>query len=49
MAAPFSRTPVTAFREQLNSSFWFAPAVMVVVAVALFFLMIEVDAVGDVA
>jgi len=49
MAASFSITRVTAFWGRLNSSFWFVPAVMAVVAVALSFLLIEVDALRDVA
>jgi len=44
MAASFSMTRVTAFWGRLNSSFWFVPAVMAVVAVALSFVLIEVDA-----
>ena len=37
-------TRVVAFWGRLNSSFWFVPTVMTVVAVALSFLLIEVDA-----
>lgn len=48
MAASFSITRVIAFWSRLNSSFWFMPAVMAVVAVALSFLFIEVDALRDV-
>ena len=44
MAASFSITRVTAFWERLNSSFWFVPAVMSVGAVAVSYLLIEVDA-----
>lgn len=44
MAASFSITRVTALWGRLNSSFWFVPAVMAIVAVALSFLLIEVDA-----
>lgn len=43
MAATFSITRVFAFWDRLNSSFWFVPALMVIVAVALSFLLIEVD------
>ncbi len=43
MAAEFSMTRVTAFWGRLNSSFWFVPTVMAVVAVSLSFLLIEVD------
>ena len=43
MAASFSITRVTAFWGRLNSSFWFMPAVMAVIAVAFSFLLIEVD------
>ena len=49
MAASFSITRVTAFWGRLNSSFWFVPAVMAVSAVALSFVLIEVDALRDVA
>ncbi len=48
MAASFSITRVTAFWGRLNSSFWFVPAVMAVVAVALSFVLIEVDTLRDV-
>ncbi len=44
MAASISITRVTAFWGRLNSSFWFVPSVMSVAAVALSFLLIEVDA-----
>ena len=44
MAASFSITRVTAFWGRLNSSFWFIPAVMALVAVALSFLLVELDA-----
>jgi len=44
MAASFSITRVTAFWGRLNSSFWFVPAVMSVGAVAVRYLLIEVDA-----
>jgi len=44
MAASFSITRVTAFWGRLNSSFWFVPTVMAVAAVALSYLLIEVDA-----
>jgi uncharacterized membrane protein len=44
MAASFSITRVTAFWGRLNSSFWLVPAVMALIAVALSFLIIEVDA-----
>jgi len=43
MAASFSITRVTAFWGRLNSSFWFVPAVMAVMAVAFSFLLIEID------
>ena len=49
MAASFSITRVTALWGRLNSSFWFVPAVMAVVAVALSFLIVEVDALRDVS
>ncbi len=49
MAAAFSLTRVTAFWSRLNSSFWFVPAVMAVAAVALSFILIEVDAAHQVA
>ncbi|WP_081625913.1 DUF2254 domain-containing protein [Yoonia vestfoldensis] len=49
MAASFSITRVTAVWGQLNSSFWFVPAVMALSAVALSFVLIEVDALRDVA
>jgi len=48
MAALFSLTRVTALWGRLNSSFWFVPTVMAVVAVALSFLLIEVDVLRDV-
>jgi len=48
MAAAFSMTRVTAFWERLNSSFWFVPAVMAVAAVAVSYVLIEVDAQRDV-
>lgn len=44
MAVAFSITRITALWGRLNSSFWFVPAVMAVVAVAQSFLLIEVDA-----
>ena len=47
MAASFSITRVTAFWGRLNSSFWFVPTVMAVAAVALSFLLIEIDALND--
>jgi uncharacterized membrane protein len=43
MVASFSMTRVIAFWGELNSSFWFVPTVMALVAVALSFLLIEVD------
>ncbi|WP_323796641.1 DUF2254 domain-containing protein [Nisaea sp.] len=43
MAASYSITRVIALWDRLNSSFWFVPTVMVIVAVALSFLFIEVD------
>ena len=49
MAASFSTTRITALWERLNSSFWFVPAVMALVSVALSFVLIEVDALRDVA
>ncbi|MEF2549517.1 DUF2254 family protein [Aurantimonas sp. E1-2-R+4] len=49
MAASFSITRVTAFWGRLNSSFWFVPAAMGLLAVALSFVLIEVDALRDVA
>jgi uncharacterized membrane protein len=49
MAASFSLTRVSAFWGRLNSSFWFVPAVMAVVAIALSFVLIEVDAFRDAA
>ncbi len=49
MAASFSITRVTAFWARLNASFWFVPAVMAVVAVALSFILIEVDVLSDAA
>ncbi|WP_193173738.1 DUF2254 domain-containing protein [Nisaea nitritireducens] len=48
MAASFSITRVIAFWDRLNSSFWFVPALMAIVAVALSFLLIEVDTLRDV-
>jgi uncharacterized membrane protein len=48
MAASFSITRVTAFWGRLNSSFWFVPAMMALFAVALSFVLIEVDALRDV-
>jgi len=44
MAAAFSMTRITAFWGRLNSSFWFVPTVMAVAAVALSYLLIEIDA-----
>jgi uncharacterized membrane protein len=49
MVASFSITRVTAFWGRLNSSFWFVPAVMSLSAIALSFVLIEVDALRDVA
>jgi len=49
MAVSFSITRVTAFWGRLNSSFWFVPAVMALLAVALSFVLIEVDALRDAA
>ncbi len=49
MAASLSITRVTAFWGRLNSSFWFVPAVMALLAIALSFVLIEVDALRDVA
>jgi uncharacterized membrane protein len=49
MAVSFSITRVTAFWGRLNSSFWFVPAVMALSAVALSFVLIEVDTLRDVA
>jgi uncharacterized membrane protein len=49
MAASFSITRVTAFWGRLNSSFWFLPAAMALLAVTLSFVLIEVDALLDVA
>ncbi len=49
MAASFSITRVAAFWGRLNSSFWFVPAVMALLAVALSFVLIEVDALRDAA
>lgn len=49
MAAKFSMTRVTAFWSRLNSSFWFVPSVMAMAAVALSFLLIEIDARRDIA
>lgn len=43
MAASFSLTRVSALWSRLNSSFWFVPSVMAVLAVALSFALIEVD------
>jgi uncharacterized membrane protein len=43
MAVSFSITRVTALWDRLNSSFWFVPALMAVMAVALSFLLIEID------
>ncbi len=48
MAASFSITRVTAFWGRLNASFWFVPAVMALLAVALSFVLIKVDALLDV-
>lgn len=48
MVASFSITRIIAIWDRLNSSFWFVPALMVVVAVALSFLLIEVDTLRDV-
>jgi len=44
MAVSLSITRVTASWGRVNSSFWFVPAVMAVVAVAFSLLLIEVDA-----
>ena len=49
MAASFSITRVTALWGRLNSSFWFVPAAMALSAIALSFVLIEVDALRDVA
>jgi uncharacterized membrane protein len=49
MAASFSITRVTAFWGRLNASFWFVPAVMALLAIVLSFVLIEVDALRDVA
>jgi uncharacterized membrane protein len=49
MAASFSITRVTAFWGRLNASFWFVPAVMALLAISLAFVLIEVDALRDVA
>ncbi len=43
MVKSFSITRVSAIWERLNSSFWFVPTMMCVVAVGLSFLLIEVD------
>jgi uncharacterized membrane protein len=48
MAVSFSITRVTAFWERLNSSFWFVPAAMALLAVTLSFVLIEVDILLDV-
>ncbi|MEO9902933.1 DUF2254 family protein [Nisaea sp.] len=48
MVTSFSITRGIAIWDRLNSSFWFVPALMVVVAVALSFLLIEVDTLRDV-
>jgi uncharacterized membrane protein len=48
MAASFSITRVTAFWGRLNASFWFVPAVMALLAIALSFVLIEVDTLRDV-
>ena len=48
MAVSFSLTRVTALWARLNSSFWFVPAVMAAVAVALSYLFIQVDSLLDV-
>jgi uncharacterized membrane protein len=48
MAASFSITRVTAFWGRLNASFWFVPAAMALSAVALSFVLIEVDTLLDV-
>lgn len=48
MAASFSITRVTVFWERLNSSFWFVPAAMALMAVTLSFVLIEVDTLLDV-
>ena len=48
MAVSFSLTRVTALWGRLNSSFWFVPAIMAVVAVALSFVFMQVDAFIDV-
>jgi len=44
MAASFSTTHIAAFWGRLNSSFWFVPTVLAMVAVALSYLLIEIDA-----
>jgi uncharacterized membrane protein len=49
MVASFSITRVAAFWGRLNSSFWFVPAAMGLSAIALSFVLIEVDALRDVA
>jgi uncharacterized membrane protein len=49
MVASFSITRVTAFWGRLNSSFWFVPAAMALSAVALSFVLIQVDALRDAA
>jgi hypothetical protein len=49
MAASFSITRVSALWGRLNSSFWFVPAAMALSAIALSFVLIEVDALRDVA
>ncbi|KIN71479.1 DUF2254 domain-containing protein [Sulfitobacter guttiformis] len=49
MAASFSITRVTALWGRLNSSFWFVPAAMALSAIALSFVLIEVDGLLDVA
>src|SRR5680860_988052 len=49
MAASFSITRVTAFWGRLNSSFWFVPAAMGSLAVALSFVLIQVDTLRDAA
>ena len=47
MAVSFSITRVAAFWGRLNSSFWFVPAAMALLAVTLSFVLIEVDTLLD--
>jgi uncharacterized membrane protein len=43
MAAAISTTRISALWDRLNSSFWFVPAVMAILAIAFSFLLIKID------